>query len=169
MERPTGPLGAATQSTGRPMVDNGALNRQALSNTARRAPNPTLHLVPSNQSLSAQTPITVSQVIDLAKEAMKNALEENETKAAEASGVSNELKPGVTIDLSHKNIQIFPDEVVDIIKNELERYCSYLEWAGQTIDGRQAGTLPQPYLYVPAQIFRMYLFALPQCSQQRYT
>jgi hypothetical protein len=118
------------------MVDNGAFNRQALSNTAHRAPNPTVHLVPSNTSLSAQTPITASQVIDLAKEAMKNALKENETKAAEASGVSNELKPGVTIDLSHKNIQNFPDEVVDIIKNELERYDSHLEVVGQTIDGK---------------------------------
>jgi hypothetical protein len=136
MERPTGPLGAATQSTGRPMLDNGALNRQALSNTARRAPNPTVHLVPSNTSLSSQTPIMASQVIDLAKEAMKNALEENQTKAAEASGVSNELKPGVTIDLSHKNIQNFPDEVVDIIKNELERYGSHSEVVGQTIDCR---------------------------------
>jgi hypothetical protein len=135
MERSTGPLGAATQSTGRPMVDNGPLNRQALSNTARRAPNPTVHLVPSNTSLSAQTPITASQVIDLAKEAMKNALEENETKAAEASGVSNELKPGVTIDLSHKNIHNFPDEVVDIIKNELERYGPHSDGSGgQTFD-----------------------------------
>lgn len=142
MDRPTGPLGAATQSTGRPMVDNGGLNRQALSNTARRAPNPTVHLVPSNPSLSAQTPIMASQVIDLAKEAMKNALEENETKAAEASGVSNELKPGVTIDLSHKNIQNFPDEVVDIIKNELERYFPQLEPVGRIIDNRQAGALP---------------------------
>jgi hypothetical protein len=118
------------------MLDNGALNRQALSNTARRAPNPTVHLVPSNTSLSSQAPIMASQVIDLAKEAMKNALEENQTKAAEASGVSNELKPGVTIDLSHKNIQNFPDEVVDIIKNELERYGSHSEVVGQTIDCR---------------------------------
>jgi Leucine-rich repeat (LRR) protein len=55
---------------------------------------------------------------------MKNALEENQKKAAEASGVSTELKPGVTIDLSHKQIQKFPEEVVDIIKNELERYLS---------------------------------------------
>jgi hypothetical protein len=61
-------------------------------------------------------------VVALAREAMKNALDENQTKAAEASGVSNELKPGVTIDLSHKQIQRFPEEVVDIIKNELERY-----------------------------------------------
>jgi hypothetical protein len=53
---------------------------------------------------------------------MKNAIQENQTKAAEAVGVSNELKPGVTIDLSHKQIQRFPEEVVDIIKTELERY-----------------------------------------------
>jgi len=53
---------------------------------------------------------------------MKNAIQENQTKAAEVVGVSNELKPGVTIDLSHKQIQRFPEEVIDIIKNELERY-----------------------------------------------
>lgn len=52
---------------------------------------------------------------------MKEALQDNESQAAEASGVSNELKPGVTIDLSRLNIQSLPDEVVDIIKNELER------------------------------------------------
>ena len=52
---------------------------------------------------------------------MKDALQHNESQAAEASGVSNELKPGVTIDLSRKNIQELPEEVVDIIKNELER------------------------------------------------
>lgn len=54
---------------------------------------------------------------------MKVALDESETQnqAAEASGVSNELKPGLTIDLSRKNIVKLPEEVVDIIKNELER------------------------------------------------
>lgn len=53
---------------------------------------------------------------------MKKAVEENESQAAEASGVSNDLKPGVTVNLSHKNIQKLPDEVVDIIKDQLERY-----------------------------------------------
>ena len=125
MDRPVGPPSTAAQSNGRPMVENAVLNRLALSNTTRRAPNSTIHMVPSGPPLSIPNPILASQVIDLAKEAMKNALMENETKAAEASGVSNELKPGVTIDLSHKNIQNFPDEVVDIIKNELERYCSF--------------------------------------------
>jgi hypothetical protein len=72
--------------------------------------------------MSSQNPISAGTVIQLAQDAMKSALEENQTKAAEASGVSNELKPGVTIDLSHKQIKAFPEEVVDIIKNELERY-----------------------------------------------
>ncbi|KAI1766518.1 putative cell morphogenesis protein Sog2 [Hypoxylon sp. FL1150] len=75
----------------------------------------------SGSMLSASGPLSAGQVIALAKEAMKSALQDNETQAAEASGVSTDLKPGVTIDLSRKNIQGLPDEVVDIIKNELER------------------------------------------------
>lgn len=57
---------------------------------------------------------------------MKKAVEENESQAAEASGVSNDLKPGVTVNLSHKNIQKLPEEVVDIIKDQLERYVGSL-------------------------------------------
>ncbi|KAJ8111285.1 hypothetical protein ONZ43_g5659 [Nemania bipapillata] len=72
-------------------------------------------------TLSVSSPMSSAQVINLAREAMKTALQDNESQAAEASGVSNELKPGVTIDLSRNNIQYLPDEVVDIIKNELER------------------------------------------------
>ncbi|KAI1447591.1 RAM signaling pathway protein-domain-containing protein [Annulohypoxylon stygium] len=75
----------------------------------------------SNSMLSASGPLSTNQVISLARQAMDSALRENETQAAGASGVSTELKPGVTIDLSRKNIQALPDEVVDIIKNELER------------------------------------------------
>lgn len=75
----------------------------------------------SGATLSASPPMSSGQVIHLAREAMKEALQDNESQAAEASGVSNELKPGVTIDLSRLNIQSLPDEVVDIIKNELER------------------------------------------------
>jgi hypothetical protein len=52
---------------------------------------------------------------------MNSALEENETQAAKASGVSNDLRPGLTINLVHMGIQSLPDEVVDIIKTELER------------------------------------------------
>lgn len=139
MERPSGPaLGAATQSTGRPMGENGVV-RPAPLNTARTIPNtsyPTAQHAASSSSPSAQTPTSTGQVVALARQAMKVALEENQTRAAESSGVGNELRPGVTIDLSHKQIQRFPEEVVDIIKNELERYAfsilSYLESSAST-------------------------------------
>lgn len=125
MERPPlngPPLGAATQSTGRPLAENGFSRPPPVNNTVRRIPT-VRHAASnsSNSSLSSQASIPASQVVQLAEDAMKSALEENKTKAAETSAVSNELKPGVTIDLSHKQIKAFPEEVVDIIKNELER------------------------------------------------
>lgn len=55
---------------------------------------------------------------------MRVALLESENQSADSSGVSNDLRPGLTIDLSRKNIQTLPEEVVDIIKNELERYAT---------------------------------------------
>lgn len=55
---------------------------------------------------------------------MKKAVEENQSQAAEASAVSSELKPGVTVNLSHKNIQRLPEEVVDVIKDQLERFVT---------------------------------------------
>ncbi|KAI0911731.1 RAM signaling pathway protein [Ustulina deusta] len=75
----------------------------------------------SGATLSASAPMSSPQVIKYVRERMKIALQDNESQAAEASGVSNELKPGVTIDLRWLNIQHLPDEVVDVIKNELER------------------------------------------------
>ncbi|KXJ97195.1 RAM signaling pathway protein [Microdochium bolleyi] len=72
-------------------------------------------------AMSSPAPLSSNQVINIAREAMNNALMDNESQAAEASGVSNELKPGITIDLSRRNIQELPEGVVDIIKHELER------------------------------------------------
>lgn len=87
-------------------------------------PVPPLRDVSSNPALLASAVPTNGQVIALARESMRLALDEHEkqSEAAEATGVSNELRPGLTIDLSRKNIKQLPDEVVDIIKNELERY-----------------------------------------------
>lgn len=72
-------------------------------------------------SLTASAPIAASQVIALAREAMKDALRHTDQQAGISSDINNELKPGLTIDLSRKNIQRLPDEVVDIIMNKLER------------------------------------------------
>lgn len=82
-------------------------------------PIPNLRKIPSNTALAAAN-MSSAQVISLAREAMRNALE-SENKAAEVSAVGTGIKTGVTIDLSRKNIQKLPEEVVDIVKNELER------------------------------------------------
>lgn len=58
--------------------------------------------------------------MSLAREAMRTALE-GEEQVGEPGAVGAALKPGVTVDLSRKNIHRLPDEVVDIMKNELER------------------------------------------------
>ena len=171
MDRPSGPpLGAATQSTGRPLAENG-LSRPPPLNTVRRIPQDTMRHAPSNSSINSQNSIpAASQVVQLARDAMKSALEENQTKAAEASGVSNELKPGVTIDLSHKQIKAFPEEVVDIIKNELERYCLCRTFRSCRMQLTnfviQACVIPQPNLRIPLEILRMYLLTIPKCSKQ---
>jgi hypothetical protein len=91
-------------------------------------PMPSLRKVPSNSNLSTPSTTTLSattallpaQVIGLAREAMRHALE-SETQAAEANAVTGGIKTGVTIDMSRKNIHKLPEEVVDIVKNELER------------------------------------------------
>lgn len=118
MDRPSA-TGLVSQSLTRPKIENGT-PRTAPLITTRRTPK-MLRSTVSNSSLSSQPSMSPHQFIALAREAMKNALEENKSKAAEAKSVSNELKPGVTIDFSNKQIQRFPDEVIDIIKNELER------------------------------------------------
>ena len=56
---------------------------------------------------------------------MRNALE-NETQVAEGGAAGASIKPGVTVDLSRRNIHNIPEEVVDIVKNELERLVSTL-------------------------------------------
>ncbi|KAK6072439.1 RAM signaling pathway protein [Seiridium cupressi] len=93
----------------------------SISNMPPPPPIPEKFQQSSSSNLSVPSPMSANKVIALAREAMRSAIRDNESQAAEASGVSTELKPGVTIDLSRRNIQELPDEVVDIIKNELER------------------------------------------------
>lgn len=114
------PMGPATQSTGRMVADNG-LPRDPRSTVRRVPPNNYHRNELSNSSISASNAsatISSAQVIALAREEMQKALEDNENKATETNGI----RTGVTLDLSHKMIQRLPDEVVDIMKPELERY-----------------------------------------------
>lgn len=96
---------------------------------------------------------------------MRTALE-SENQVAEASAVSASLQPGVTIDLSRKNIHKLPEEVVDIMKNDLARYILMLsrnrftevfaDCIAQINSGAQStdGTA--------RSILRMHIFAIPQ-------
>ena len=150
MDRPSGPLGAATQSTGRGIPDTSppAVTMRRPVGTPPNAlppatlagpvppvpPLPDLRTVPSSAALSSATghpstptapvpPASPAKVIALFTDAIQNALQENEAQAQRGEGgaTGSELKPGVTIDLSHKGIRELPEEVVDVVKNELER------------------------------------------------
>lgn len=134
MDRPSVAAAAAAQAassnTVRGLPENPAQGRRIATNgsssniTAIVAPPvppvPTGSSAPVNGSLSASRALTAAQVVSLAKEAMKTALE-SEGQAADASTAGMGLKSGVTIDLSRKNIQKLPEEVVDIVKGQLER------------------------------------------------
>lgn len=111
----------------RGLPENPAQGRRAIAAAGSGPGNPPpppvpngLRDMPSSSNLLASAPLSSSQVLVVAREAMELA-HENEAKNAEASGVSDNLKPGLTVDLSRKKIQNLPDEVVDIIKDELER------------------------------------------------
>ncbi|SPO03969.1 related to adenylate cyclases [Cephalotrichum gorgonifer] len=147
MDRPSGPLGAATQSTGRGIPETPPQTVVPMRRPVGTPPNalplatlagpvppvppiPDLRAVPSSSALAAAAPIVPTapappaRVVSLFTDALRNALQENEAQAQHAEGgpASNtELKPGVTIDLSREGIRELPEEVVDVIKHELER------------------------------------------------
>lgn len=52
---------------------------------------------------------------------MQMALE-SEGAAVDAGAVGTGLRSGVTVDLSRRGIQKLPEEVVVIVKDQLERY-----------------------------------------------
>jgi hypothetical protein len=68
---------------------------------------------------TAQQP-SDDEVIAFAREAIEASREES--RRGLDGVLSTELQqPGVTVDLCHRNIVRLPDEVIDIIKQEIER------------------------------------------------
>ncbi|PFH60527.1 hypothetical protein XA68_10807 [Ophiocordyceps unilateralis] len=140
MDRPDRMPGPAPQPSGvRGLPDNPAQGRRAgppyptMSNGHPPPPPPPPpqppHSMPGprkassngNANLSASKTTTPAQVIALARQAMQTALESEKNQAADVEAVGPGLRSGVTIDLSRKDIQKLPEEVVDIVKHELER------------------------------------------------
>ncbi|GAO13386.1 hypothetical protein UVI_02013950 [Ustilaginoidea virens] len=135
MERPERvPVGTvAASSSVRGLPDNPAQGRRPIPNSTATSngpspppppPIPNLRSAAANATLSASSSsMTSAQVIALAREAMQHALE-SEGQAADAGAVGTGLRSGVTVDLSRKGIQKLPEEVVDIVKDQLERCAS---------------------------------------------
>jgi hypothetical protein len=77
-------------------------------------------------SNDAPTPISDDEVVALAKAAFEHSRSDISQRAA-AESAPRELQqqqPGITIDLGHKNISRLPDEVIDVIRAEIERCAS---------------------------------------------
>lgn len=66
---------------------------------------------------------TKDELIGIARKAIDNAHNEIRSTADSGLGVDTQQQPqpGVTVDLCHKKIIILPEEVIDIIKDEIER------------------------------------------------
>ena len=74
-------------------------------------------------TLQTQMQPSKEDLIGIARRAIDNA--HNEIRSTADSGLGAELQqqqPGVTVDLCHKRIVNLPEEVIDIIKDEIERY-----------------------------------------------
>jgi len=81
-------------------------------------PGPTGTSAPATGTATGP-PLTPGQVVALVRDARKKALADDDSRApADADGI----KPGITIDLIGKNIPALPDEVVDILRNGVERW-----------------------------------------------
>jgi hypothetical protein len=63
-----------------------------------------------------QSPISDEEVLTLTKAAFQQSRQDNRTQQP---GIT--IAPGITIDLGHKNIARLPDEVIDVIRAEIER------------------------------------------------
>lgn len=70
-------------------------------------------------------PISDDEVVALAKAAFEQSRADiNQRALVESSNVPPrdlQQQPGITIDLGHKNIARLPDEVIDVIRAEIER------------------------------------------------
>lgn len=74
-----------------------------------------------------QRPPQLSQeeIIELARRAVESGIQETKRSLAGNEAVSDVVRPKLTIDLGHSKIGQIPEAVVDIIKDEVERYGSF--------------------------------------------
>jgi Leucine-rich repeat (LRR) protein len=68
-------------------------------------------------------PISDDEVVALARQILRQSREDIGQRAEQTPRELQQQQPGITIDLGHKNIVRLPDEVIDVIRAEIERYA----------------------------------------------
>lgn len=149
MERPSGPLGTATQSS-RPAGEKGAPRPAPLLQVEQRKPAPSES---SETDESPPPPMSDIQAVALAQRAMKAAIKLHEKTLDRAAVEAGMIVPGITIDLGYRGITRMSEEIVNIINHKLERFelpCTKLVRANQPLDRLALGhnyikTLPPSF------------------------
>ena len=73
--------------------------------------------------MSNDTPVPIpdEEVVALAKAAFSHSRQDISQRGPDAPREVQQQHTGITIDLGHKNIARLPDEVIDVIRTEIER------------------------------------------------
>lgn len=85
--------------------------------------------------------LTPEETIELTREAVENGVQETKRSLAGSEAVSDVVRPKLTIDLGHSNIAQIPEAVVDMIKDEVERYV-LSPWAFASIRSSSVYEIP---------------------------
>jgi hypothetical protein len=74
--------------------------------------------------MSNDTPVPIpdEEVVALAKAAFSHSRQDISQRGPDAPREVQQQHTGITIDLGHKNIARLPDEVIDVIRTEIERF-----------------------------------------------
>lgn len=91
-----------------------AMNPGALNNSGQPTTSSTQHTLSASSLSAAACLALVQHALEQARRDSRNA--------------NSDQHPGVTIDLSHQRIANIPSEVIALLKDEIERYYSSLQY-----------------------------------------
>jgi hypothetical protein len=77
-----------------------------------------------SKQIPAQKLLSHEETIELARRAVESGIQDTKRSLAGSEAVTDVVKPKLTIDLGHSHIVRISEPVVDIIKDEVERYVA---------------------------------------------
>lgn len=83
-------------------------------------------------------PLSDDEVVALVRKTIEQVREDT-TRRTEPDVVKDLAQPGITIDLGHHGIRRLPEEVIDIIKADIERCVAALSTASAAAPGARRG------------------------------